>query len=127
MKLKPAFLVVVLLFLICTLANAASPTQATESVLLEFTSPTQMKGEAFPEWATKCLNMSVETKQPVFTPTPGELASFPCGPCSVSACQGKNLGDTCAVVGGTFVQCVQIYFCGSGPGTGRFCDCSAPY
>ena len=80
--------------------------------------PAQLHVEAFLDGA-HCSNISTASKVPVFLPIPEERTSFPCGACSLPACQGKNVGDFCGIINGTVVHCVWSSFCGSGPGTGR--------
>ena len=125
MKIRSIFPLTILLLTICSLASAASSTQATEAASPEANPPVQLHGEAFLD-ASHCSNISTSSKVPVFIPIAEERASLPCGACSMPACRGMNVGDTCGIIGGTIVHCVVVSFCGSGPGTGRFCDCTTP-
>jgi hypothetical protein len=115
------------LLLMSVAASAANSASAPASNSAN-TTPVQVLSTTLPEWSPNCAD-SVSVVHPlVFNPAPAERTSFPCGSCSVPACQGMNLGDTCAFIGGRSYECYMISFCGSGPGTGRFCDCSAaPY
>ena len=115
----------ILLFMICSLASAASSNQAPEGASPEANPPAQLHVEAFLD-GVHCSNISTASKVPVLLPIPEERTSFPCGACSLPACQGKNVGDFCGIMNGTVVHCVWSSFCGSGPGTGRLCDCSTP-
>jgi len=124
LRSTPLFTVVLLA--VCCVANAPSSAQVTETTPRVANPPAQIDGKIFPDWSTSCANVSSATKQPIFIPAPEERATLPCGPCSVPACRGMNLGDTCGIIGGTVVKCAQANFCGSGPGTGRFCDCTTP-
>jgi hypothetical protein len=127
MTLRSIFPLPILLLTICSLASAASSTQATEAASPETNPPAQLHDEAFLDGA-RCLNISTSSKVPVFIPisVPEERASLPCGACSLPACQGMNIGDACGIIGVTIVHCVWTSFCGSGPGTGRLCDCTTP-
>jgi len=109
------------LLLMCSLA-AASPTPVGET---EVVPPVHALGVITLESSPDCLDSGLVSEPPSFSFAPEERATLPCGPCSVSACQGLNVGDGCFKNGN--YKCVVIYFCGGAPGTGRFCDCSAPY
>lgn len=122
----PLTVLLIAIFSLSTVASSAQPTQVAEVDPSESDPTTQLHGETLFAWSTNCSDASTSSKEPVFIPTPEESATFPCGPCSLPACQGQNIGDFCGIINGTFVHCVQTSFCGSGPGTGRLCTCSTP-
>ena len=129
MTFKSGFLLTVLLmaiFSLTTVASSAQSTQVAEVAPRESNPPTQLYGEALFAWSTNCSDTSTLSKEPGFIPAPKESAAFPCGPCSLPACQGQNVGDFCGIINGTVVHCVWTSSCGSGPGTGRLCTCSTP-
>lgn len=121
----PTFASLMLMVVAAGTANAAS---VAESSTAQSTAPVQVLSTLLPELLLNCTETGVVAEPSVLNPAPAERAALPCGSCSATACLGKNLGDTCAVVGYRIYQCYMINFCGSGPGTGRFCDCSdGPY
>jgi hypothetical protein len=126
MTIRFSFPLTALLLMICSLVNAASSAQVTEAAPPEANPPVQLHDETFLDWSTNCPKISIATEESVFIPTPREQVSLSCGACSMPACRGMNIGDTCGIINGTVVHCVLVSFCGSGPGTGRFCDCSTP-
>lgn len=103
------------LLLVGSLAAAASPSAASKS-----DTPAQASSAPPLAWSPSCLgNRSVSEVPELFAPQKATV--FPCGPCSVDECQGKNLGDSCP--GGLNFTCVLGGFCGSGPGSPKYCKC----
>jgi hypothetical protein len=126
MTIRSIFPPAVLLLMICSTASAAGSPQATEGASLAANHLAQPNGGIVLDESTHCSSSSDVSRAPALIPAPEERATLPCGACSLPACQGKNVGDFCGIINGTFVHCVWSSFCGSGPGTGRLCDCSTP-
>jgi hypothetical protein len=126
MKISSILAAFVLMLLIGAVAGAEDPPSVGKSNSPANTSLVQVSTTS-PEFLPNCLVSSSVLGPPVFSPAPTERATAPCGPCSASACQGLNVGDVCAVRNYQLINCVMINWCGSGPGTGKFCDCSLPY
>lgn len=116
------------LLLMSVAAGAANPASAIESNTTVNTAPVQVLSTPLPVWSPNCAGNSSVVELPVFNPASTERTTLPCGSCSSTACLGMNVGDTCGYVNYQTLHCYMINFCGSGPGTGRFCDCAAaPY
>lgn len=118
MKLGATCLAFTALLLMGALAGATTSTDAP--VLPMFAAV-----EPLPD----CAADSTMAALPAFNVVPTEQATYPCGSCSVAACQGKYIGETCAVLpGGQYYTCGVVNFCSAmGGGTGKFCDCPGNY
>lgn len=118
MKLRVTGLAFTALLLMGALAGATTSTDAP--VLPMFAAV-----EPLPD----CAANSSMTGLPAFDAVPTEQATLPCGSCSVAACQGKFIGEICAVLpGGQYYICGVVNMCSAmGGGTGKFCDCPGNY
>lgn len=116
MKLRATCLVFTALLLMGALAGAT-----TDAPVL----PMLAAAEPSPDCTTNASLAGL----PDFDAVPTEQATFPCGSCSVAACQGKFIGEICAVLpGGQYYTCGVVNFCSAmGGGTGKFCDCPGNY
>src|SRR5436305_972417 len=107
MTSRSIFATFTMLLLMSSFAAAAtSPSAATQ-----IDTPAHATSTPPLAWSPGCLaNRSVPEVPAFFAPQKATV--FPCGPCSVDECQGKNLGDSCS--GGINYKCNLIGFCGSG-------------
>jgi hypothetical protein len=107
--------------LIGTFAVAASPPSESK-----IEAPAKVSSATSPEWSPNCFaNRSVIEPSPFSAPR--ETTTFPCGPCSVDECQGRNAGDQCFYFGGIPHVCGMAGFCGVGTNSGKYCECRELY
>lgn len=118
MKLRSTLLACACLLLLGSLASAG--TTAQDDTLADF-----VNGDEVIMTPAETSPGCPAAELPFMAPAPSERLGGPCGPCSVSLCQGKRVDQICAFSGGKYYTCEVPYgeTCGGG-GTITFnCSC----